>query len=255
MPDIDYTINGLRVIAPDRESLIMLLQKLAKVSDFGKVIKDGRNEGQKFNYTSYEAFSAMLKARLLEEKLFFSLSIDDISNDRVEKEKVGGGTTVDTLSTVHGTAALWDTESGAVFSIRVAGTGQDFGDKSAYKAITGALKYGTMRLLLANDREADPDADDGRPSHTESTKDENANADSAEKKPAGDPKYLIVYDELSEDQRIIVASAKKHYEPKMSDEDVIAALGMHPKEYQGDRKTGFAAIGLWAKANGRNWKS
>jgi hypothetical protein len=67
------------------------------------------------------------------------------------------------LLTLRFTWTLTDGESGETISFQSIGTGADSGDKAAYKAATGALKYALLTGFLiptGDDPEADVKTDD-----------------------------------------------------------------------------------------------
>lgn len=251
--EIDLSVNGTRVVAPDREALLSLVQKLARVGDFGSVAKDGYNEHFKYHYVSYEQFSALLKARLIQENVLFALSVDSVEQTHNEKTRSSGAVVLSTLATVYVTMSFFDTDTGAMLAVSGIGCGEDDSDKAINKAITGALKYLAMRFFLTSDQ---PDPFAGTQTDTDATERQTTavTSDSAEKESAGGESvgYTIDVNELTEDQRVIVLSARKHL--SMTDAEIIEALKMHPKDYQGERKTGFSATNIWAKAHDRSWK-
>jgi hypothetical protein len=137
---------------------ISLASKIAKVMDaVGYVQKGGTNSAQGYKFVQASAVADKVRAEL--SKLHVSMTpthIDVISEGLTPSGKQA-------LLTLRFTWTLTDGESGETISFQSIGTGADSGDKAAYKAATGALKYALLTGFLiptGDDPEADVKTDD-----------------------------------------------------------------------------------------------
>lgn len=125
-----------------------LAAKLVRIAQaVGPIEKDGRNEGQKYDYTTAEAVIREVREKMLGEGI---LLVEACTHS--ERDTDSNMTTVELLY------ELIDTESGEKWSIPYAGQGWDKGDKGIWKAYTGARKYflrGVLSLSFGEDPEAD----------------------------------------------------------------------------------------------------
>ncbi len=133
--------------APDWESIAALNKKLLEVSKaVGYIEKDGKNPHFKYSYQSYEAVAQAVRNALNENGLSFTLAAESLKAD--------GNTRIVTLE-----GTFTDVDTGAMRMVTWIGEGQDNQDKGTAKAITAAVKYGLMRMLLVSDKEnVDPDS-------------------------------------------------------------------------------------------------
>ncbi|MGB9791326.1 MAG: ERF family protein [Thermacetogeniaceae bacterium] len=124
--------------------------KLAQVmSEVQSVPKKGYNDFHKYNYVMEADLLEAIRDKLAQKKVFIFSSVDELIQEG-------------TLTTVKMTFTFVDGESGEQFSVTYYGTGDDKGDKGAYKAYTGALKYFLMKTFLVptgDDPEADTETD------------------------------------------------------------------------------------------------
>jgi len=137
---------------------ISLASKIAKVMEaVGYVQKGGTNAAQGYKFVQASAVADKVRAEL--SKLQVSMTptnIDVISEGLTPSGKQA-------LLTLRFTWTLTDGESGETISFQSIGTGADSGDKAAYKAATGALKYALLTGFLiptGDDPEADAKTDD-----------------------------------------------------------------------------------------------
>lgn len=247
---IDIQFQGTRVVAPDRESLLTILQKISRISDFGPVAKDSTNAFFHYPYVSYEQWAATMKPRLLAEKILFLYSADNAQVTVGDK----------ILATVGSTLSFWDVDTGAVMFLSGQGLGEDSGDKAVGKGITNGLKYPFMRAMLTSDREADEDDEDKakrlaqQHSQTEGTPPVKRDESPEGKQAAGGEsvEVRINKDALSSEQRQLYFGIKNHYD-NVKDEEFEMALGFPLTDYKGDTKKGFQIIGAYLKKSGREW--
>ena len=124
-----------------------LYKKIAAVTqEVGRVPKNGRNEFHKYNYATESDITDSLRDLLKEHGLaFLPPSVEDFWKEG-------------DITRVRMKFGLADTETGEVHEFTIYGEGQDKGDKGAYKAYTGAVKYALMKTFLVATGD-DPEAD------------------------------------------------------------------------------------------------
>lgn len=134
-----------------------IAKKIAKVMEaVGYVAKTGTNAAQGYKFVQASAVADKVREQL--SKLNVSMtptSIDVISEGLTPSGKQA-------LLTLRFTWTLTDGDSGETISFQSVGTGADSGDKAAYKAATGALKYALLTGFLiptGDDPEADASTD------------------------------------------------------------------------------------------------
>lgn len=139
------------------ESKTGIAKKIAKVMEaVGYVAKTGTNAAQGYKFVQASAVADKVREQL--SKLNVSMtptSIDVISEGLTPSGKQA-------LLTLRFTWTLTDGDSGETISFQSVGTGADSGDKAAYKAATGALKYALLTGFLiptGDDPEADASTD------------------------------------------------------------------------------------------------
>jgi hypothetical protein len=141
----------------DCKSLACKLSQVMK--EVGYVPKKGYNDFHKYNYVMEADLVDAIRDKLAEQKVFVFSSVDEIIQDEVfDKDGALWGW----RTRVKMTFTLVDGESGEQFSVTYYGTGDDKGDKGAYKAYTGAVKYFLMKSFLVatgDDPEADTETD------------------------------------------------------------------------------------------------
>ena len=132
---------------------IKLAAKIAKVMEaVGYVAKTGTNSAQGYKFVQASAVADKVREQL--SKLSVSMTptnIDVISEGVTPSGKQA-------LLTLRFTWTLTDGETGETLSFQSIGTGADSGDKAAYKAATGALKYALLTGFLIPTGD-DPEAD------------------------------------------------------------------------------------------------
>ena len=132
---------------------VKLAAKIAKVMEaVGYVAKTGTNSAQGYKFVQASAVADKVREQLT--KLNVSMTptaIDVISEGLTPSGK-------QTLLTLRFTWTLTDGDSGETISFQSVGTGADSGDKAAYKAATGALKYALLTGFLIPTGD-DPEAD------------------------------------------------------------------------------------------------
>lgn len=132
---------------------VKLAAKIAKVMEaVGYVAKTGTNSAQGYKFVQASAVADKVREQL--SKLNVSMTptqIDVISEGTTPSGK-------QSLLTLRFTWTLTDGDSGETLSFQSVGTGADSGDKAAYKAATGALKYALLTGFLIPTGD-DPEAD------------------------------------------------------------------------------------------------
>ncbi len=134
-----------------------LATKLAKVMEaVGYVPKTGNNTALGYKFVQASAVADKVRAELARLNVaMVPTSVDVISEGLTPSGK-------QTLLTLRFTWTLTDGDTGETISFQSIGTGSDSGDKAAYKAATGALKYALLTGFLiptGDDPEADSSTD------------------------------------------------------------------------------------------------
>ncbi len=126
---------------------------IAKVMEaVGYVAKTGTNSAQGYKFVQASAVADKVREQL--SKLNVSMTptqVDVLSEGLTPSGK-------QSLLTLRFTWTLTDGDSGETISFQSVGTGADSGDKAAYKAATGALKYALLTGFLIPTGD-DPEAD------------------------------------------------------------------------------------------------
>jgi hypothetical protein len=117
-----------------------LYSKLAKAQEnAGKLEKDGKNTFSKYTYVTEHQVIAKAKRAILEAGLVSYASVDYVTHDWAQEQKP---------FMVNVTLTVADPETGEELAVLMPGNAHDKnGDKSIYKAATGAKKYAYMQLL------------------------------------------------------------------------------------------------------------
>lgn len=132
--------------------------KLAEVmAEVGRIPKNGYNDFHKYKYVLESDLAEAVRQRLAERGVMLYTSAEEVTREAFTiTSRQGSRETAVTTVRVKFTAA--DGESGETFEFWGAGQGEDAGDKGIYKALTGAVKYGLMKLFLIPTGD-DPEAD------------------------------------------------------------------------------------------------
>jgi len=132
---------------------VKLAAKIAKVMEaVGYVAKTGTNSAQGYKFVQASAVADKVREQLVK----FNVSMTPTSIDVISEGLTPSGK--QTLLTLRFTWTLTDGDSGESLSFQSVGTGADSGDKAAYKAATGALKYALLTGFLIPTGD-DPEAD------------------------------------------------------------------------------------------------
>ena len=116
----------------------------AAQKEMGDIGKSGHNDHQHYNYANLADFNSVVVPALEKNGLvlYESVARHTDSPGRQTKNGVANGCYLAVVGT------LVHVESGESLSVSAWGEGQDSGDKSTYKAITGARKY--LRAMFFN---------------------------------------------------------------------------------------------------------
>jgi len=132
---------------------VKLAAKIAKVMEaVGYVAKTGTNSAQGYKFVQASAVADKVREQLVK----FNISMTPTAIDVISEGLTPSGKQA--LLTLRFTWTLTDGESGETISFQSVGTGADSGDKAAYKAATGALKYALLTGFLIPTGD-DPEAD------------------------------------------------------------------------------------------------
>lgn len=119
--------------------------------------KSGHNKGQNYDYIKAADVTREIRKQLMEQRVYAEINFDFVGGPFTiarAKEKDAPFSAV----LVKCSVVFHDLDSDAILTGSGLGTGADTGDKAAYKAQTGALKYALKNSFLVPD-EADPEAD------------------------------------------------------------------------------------------------
>lgn len=127
-----------------------LVRKLAEVlAEIERVPKRGKNEFHNYDYVTEPDLVDAVRSKLAKRRVFVFSSVEELTREG-------------SLTTAKVRYTFADGESGETFDVVYYGQGDDKGDKGAYKAYTGALKYFLMKNFLVatgDDPEADTETD------------------------------------------------------------------------------------------------
>ena len=130
-----------------------LASKIAKVMEaVGYVPKGGTNQAQGYKFVQASAVADKVREQLAKLNVSMTPTTIDVISEGVTPSGKQA------LLTLRFTWTLTDGESGETISFQSIGTGADSGDKAAYKAATGALKYALLTGFLIPTGD-DPEAD------------------------------------------------------------------------------------------------
>lgn len=142
-----------------QEKKMTLLEKLHSVyHSLDAVEKSGHNKSQNYDYIRAADVTHAIRKQLIALKVYAEINFDFVGGPfTIAREKAPNAPFSAVL--VKCSIVYWDLESGETKSASGLGTGADTGDKAAYKAMTGSLKYALKNSFMVAD-EADPEADE-----------------------------------------------------------------------------------------------
>ena len=142
-----------------QEKKMTLLEKLHSVyQSLDAVEKSGHNKSQNYDYIRAADVTHAIRKQLIDLKVYAEINFDFVGGPfTIAREKAPNAPFSAVL--VKCSIVYWDLESGETKTASGLGTGADTGDKSAYKAMTGSLKYALKNSFMVAD-EADPEADE-----------------------------------------------------------------------------------------------
>ena len=136
-----------------------LAQKLAEImGEIDHVEKKGFNKHYGYKYVRAADLANLVRDKLAKKGVAAYTECETLRNYTIPTKGSGDMQAMDVLVKM----TLMDSESGECAKFSAIGTGSDLGDKSAYKAITGALKYVLRNAFLVPDEgeiTTDPEAD------------------------------------------------------------------------------------------------
>lgn len=142
----ETAVGSVKANSVPRNLVIKLSEILGEVD---RVPKRGRNEFHKYDYVMESDLVEAVRQKLAERNIFLLSSVEELRRE-------------DTLTEARIKFTFLDGDSGESLSFYYFGQGDDKGDKGAYKAYTGALKYAIMKNFLVptgDDPEADTETD------------------------------------------------------------------------------------------------
>lgn len=130
-----------------------LIQRLVDaMKEIKEIKKDGQNTYQKYTFQSEGAIKSAVK-KALEENGIIIIPEYEIIN---QYDRTSSKGTVNHFVDVMGTFTI--TDGADSITGKMAGSGQDTGEKAVVKAETTAQKYFYKQLFNISDQEADPDS-------------------------------------------------------------------------------------------------
>lgn len=134
-----------------------LAGKLVSVmSELGPIQKTGWNNFHRYHYLKEDDIVNAVRPLLTKHGVAI---IPNVLEEHVsERPTAKGGSEV--LSRLRVEYTFVDIESGEQLPVVSVGHGSDPGDKAAYKALTGALKYALRQLFMISEGGEDPEADE-----------------------------------------------------------------------------------------------
>jgi hypothetical protein len=146
-----------------------LVGKLAEImADTRWVEKKGRNQFFNYDYAKESDILDAIREKLAKNGIFVFTSIEGMDFKETSKRtRDGSPVNMVFVRTKH---TFWDGDSGETIEVFGHGCGEDSGDKSIYKAITGAMKYFVSKNFLmstGDDPEKDEEKTDKNERNTE----------------------------------------------------------------------------------------
>lgn len=120
-----------------------LASKLAEImGEIGRITKGGTNSAQGYKYVMASQVADAVREKLAAHNIIMlPVGADVVESTRTPSEK-------QSLLTIRFTWRFIDGDSGETLDFQSVGTGADSGDKAAYKATTGAIKYALLTAFL-----------------------------------------------------------------------------------------------------------
>lgn len=128
---------------------------VAAMKDIDAVLKNGRNDFQKYNYVRAADVANEAREAMISHGIAFTYDVVDTEHWETTKEK-DGKTSTNYFCQLTVMVTFTDADSGEQMSGRVVGWGSDTLDKAPFKAMTGAVKYALRMNFLIPD-ENDPE--------------------------------------------------------------------------------------------------
>lgn len=126
------------------------------LKDVNNVPKNGTNSFHKYKYVMEADMTEAVKKSMTKHGLFMTVAYKHVETREVQRKQGPS-----TLTVVELEAAIYAPDGSCVTGGGV-GTGEDRGDKGAYKAMTGALKYFLYKTFMVATHD-DPELEDERP--------------------------------------------------------------------------------------------
>lgn len=136
-----------------------LTQKLIQVYEkVDHIEKRGHNKNQNYDYVRAADMIHAIRKALLELNVYAEVNMFNERQYTIAREKAPNApfAAID----VRCVMVFRDADSGDTLTASGVGTGADVGDKAAYKAQTGAIKYALRNAFLIPDEASDPEADE-----------------------------------------------------------------------------------------------
>ncbi|SEM35929.1 ERF superfamily protein [Mesobacillus persicus] len=152
-----------------------LVKKLASVMQKVKYIqKSGFNDFHKYSYVKEADIVEPVREALSEQNVIMIPSVAE----HIVREHTNAKGKVEYIATVLVEFTFMDGDTGETISFKIAGEGQDAGDKGYYKAMTGATKYAIMKAFMiptGDDPEGDINTDQNNHTNQSSNSTQSSN--------------------------------------------------------------------------------
>lgn len=127
------------------ENKSKLYQKILKTQgDINNIGKDGNNTEQRYKFAQWEDIIKEVRKAAFKNNLLINITTAKKEMSQGESRKGAKFSTCNITVRI----SLIDVETGLSIKHFFHGEGRDYGDKSIYKAYTGAVKYGIIEIFL-----------------------------------------------------------------------------------------------------------
>lgn len=122
-----------------------LVVKLSEImTEVQRIAKRGHNDFHKYDYATESDITAAIREHLAQRKIMILPRVVKWT----QHEKTSAKGEISYLVYTEMVFAITDGETGEVLECPWLGCGEDKGDKSVYKSLTGALKYFLLKLFM-----------------------------------------------------------------------------------------------------------
>lgn len=136
--------------------MALIHEAIPKVmAEIGHIGKERKNEAQKYHFRGIDDLYNACQASLIKHGVFCVPTV--MHSEREERKSSSGNNLIYTILTIKYT--FYASDGSSIEAVTVA-EGMDTGDKSAYKAMSGAQKYALLQVFAIPTEEAKDAEDD-----------------------------------------------------------------------------------------------